>query len=70
MATFCQEQAIAVPLTSQARDVVDADQVEAALDRCRTDAPALDGALHRVRQADLDVVAHRPEVIERILALC
>jgi UDP:flavonoid glycosyltransferase YjiC (YdhE family) len=70
MATFCQEQAIAVPLTSKARDVIDTHRVEAALDRCRRDAPALEGALGRVRQADLDVVAHRPEVIERILALC
>jgi UDP:flavonoid glycosyltransferase YjiC (YdhE family) len=69
MATFCQEQGIAVPLTSKASDVVDVDQVERALDRFRTGAPAREGALRRVREADLDVMARRPEVIERILAL-
>ena len=70
MAGFCQEEAIAVPLTARARDVIDRRQVEVALDRCCNDAPALEGALRRVRQADVDVVARRPEVIERILALC
>jgi UDP:flavonoid glycosyltransferase YjiC (YdhE family) len=70
MATFCQEEGIAVPLTSRARDVIDRQQVEAALDQCRTDAPARAAALRRVRRADLDAVARRPEVIERILALC
>jgi UDP:flavonoid glycosyltransferase YjiC (YdhE family) len=68
MATFCQGLGIAVPLASKAQLAIDVDMVDLALDRCVTNREQMEDRLRQIRESDLDVMARRPEVIERILA--
>jgi UDP:flavonoid glycosyltransferase YjiC (YdhE family) len=69
MGNFCQELGIAAPLASNARHSIDVGLVDEALDMCVTNREQMDAALRQVREAELDVIARRPEVIERIFAL-
>lgn len=54
---------------SEPRGSVTADDVDAALDRLLAMGPALDEALALAHARELEVVAGRPAVVERIMAL-
>ncbi len=69
MAARARELGIAVPLAGAVLAPVSADDVEAALDRVTAEAPAMDEALARARGWELDAIAARPAVVERITAL-
>lgn len=69
MAARCDELGVAVPLAGELLGAVSADDVEAALDRAAGEAPAMDAALERARRWELETIAGRPAVVERIMAL-
>ncbi len=69
MAARCAELAIAVPLMVDGASAIDGPMVEDALRTCRSHAGDLHSALEEVRQADLEVIGRRGEVVERLLAL-
>jgi UDP:flavonoid glycosyltransferase YjiC (YdhE family) len=64
-----RELGVAVALAGAPRAPVTEDDVGAALERVAAEAPAMDAALARAHEGELDVVAARPAVLERIRAL-
>jgi UDP:flavonoid glycosyltransferase YjiC (YdhE family) len=69
MADTCRQMGIAIPLVPSVRVAIDAGLVGDAIDSCVAQRDRLAAALERARDADLDVITHRPEVVDRILAL-
>lgn len=69
IAARCQELGIAVPLAPAPLAPVSVADVRGAFDRILSGGDALRRRLAEARQWELDVIAHRPAVIERIRAL-
>jgi MGT family glycosyltransferase len=69
MAKRCQELGIAVPLTGELRGPVTAADVHAALCRVAAQRECMRERLAEARQWELDVIAGRSGVIQRILNL-
>jgi UDP:flavonoid glycosyltransferase YjiC (YdhE family) len=69
MAARARELGIAVPLADATLAPVEAADVEAALDRVTAERDAIDAALARAREWELEAIAARPAVVERIMAL-
>ena len=67
MAATCQDLGVAVPLGGPPRHVLDRRLVGDALDTCLVQSPRLATALTACRDHELDVMARRPEVVDRIL---
>ncbi|MEN3315648.1 MAG: hypothetical protein V7605_1882 [Acidimicrobiaceae bacterium] len=69
MAATCRRLEVAVSMARGAGQPVRRGDVDTALDRCQADRGRLEQALARARAWELDVIAHRPEVVERIIGL-
>ena len=69
MAKRCQELGIAVPLTGELRGPLTAAEVHAALARVAAQRECMRERLAEARQWELDVIAARGEIIQRILDL-
>ncbi len=69
LATTCQWMGIAVPIGTELRGPVTTKMVQSALDAISRDAPARRAALQRAREEELEVIAGRPAVFDRILDL-
>jgi len=68
LAARCCELRLAVPL-AESRAPVTEEHVAAALGRLSDEAPAMDAALELAHARELEVIAGRPAVIQRIAAL-
>ncbi len=69
IAARCQELGLAVPLAPEPLARVSVPDVRRALDRIASGGDELRRRLAEARQWELDVIARRPAVIERIKAL-
>ena len=69
LAARCQELGLAVPLVKAARDPLDADDVGAAIDDLIADDTRIREALARARGWELDVIASREAVVDRLLGV-
>lgn len=70
LARRCQDLGLAVPLSSDFRGPVSAEDVHAALARMEAGAADVQACLAEARQWELATIALRPAVIERIVQLC
>ncbi len=70
LAAKCQAFGLAVPLAGAARGAVTEQQVHAALATLHERRDPLRAALTAAKNYELQVIAARPDVLERILALC
>jgi UDP:flavonoid glycosyltransferase YjiC (YdhE family) len=68
LAAKCRQLGIAAPLADAPREAIMEGRIAAALDELLGD-PALPGRLQAARQHELDVIAARDTVLDRILAL-
>jgi UDP:flavonoid glycosyltransferase YjiC (YdhE family) len=68
LAERCRRLGIAVPVADTPRAPIEATRIAAALDALRND-PTLPGRLEAARQLELDVIAGRDAVLDRILAI-
>jgi len=69
LAAFCQAHGLAEPLVDELRAPLDAAAVLAGIAQVARRRPAFDAALERAHGWELDVIARRGAVIERVLAL-
>jgi UDP:flavonoid glycosyltransferase YjiC (YdhE family) len=69
MAARCAELGLAIPLVTTPRHPIDADHVEAAIDSLVADDDKIHSSLARARTWELDVIASRDEVVDRLLAV-
>jgi hypothetical protein len=60
---------MAVPLVGNVRGDASALDVDAALTACRDNREGMGSALRKAKALELDVLASRPEVVDRILRL-
>ncbi len=68
LAERCRRLGVAVPIIDTPRAPIEETRLAAALDALRND-PALPGRLQAARQLELDVIAGRDAVLDRILAI-
>ncbi len=69
LARRCQELGVALPLLTQPRGPLETGAIEAAFETLRSRRGTLDAALVRARAWEDAVMARRPAVFDRILAL-
>ena len=69
LAQLCEELGLAVRLVEEARAPLTAEAVAAGIERIVAEQADFDAALERARAWELDVIARRGEVVERMLAL-
>jgi len=69
MAATCQRLDIAVPLVEAAGHAVEPRGVDAAIETWVAARPRMDAALAHARDLELDVMARRQEVVDRIIGL-
>ena len=69
LAATCQRMGIAVPIGNVLRGPVTTEMVQSALDEISRDAPSRRAALQSARDQELEVIAGRPAVFDRILEL-
>jgi hypothetical protein len=69
MAATCERLGIAIPLARAARAPIGREDVERALAAAETRGEEMRAALARAREAEVEVIAARDEVLDRILAL-
>ena len=69
LARRCQELGLSVPLSSEFRGPVSAEDVHAALARIEADAADVQARLAEAQQWEQATIAARPSVIERIVQL-
>jgi MGT family glycosyltransferase len=69
LARRCQDLGLAVPLSSEFRGPVSAEDVQAALARIEAGAASVQARLAEARRWELATMAARPAVIERIVQL-
>jgi len=69
MAATCQRLDVAVPLVEAVGHAVEPRGVDAAIDAFVAARPRMDAALAHARDLELDVMARRQEVVDRIIAL-
>jgi len=69
LAARCQAFGVAEPLVAGLRSPIGDGDLRAALDRLATGEEAMQAALERARQWELDVMANRPTVLHQLEAL-
>ena len=69
LAQLCEDLGVAVRLVPEPRAPLTPEAVAAGLERIVAERAEFDAALERARRWELDVIARRGEVIERMLAL-
>jgi len=69
LAQLCEDLGVAVRLVPEPRAPLTPEAVAAGLERIVAERADFGAALERARKWELDVIARRSEVIERMLAL-
>jgi UDP:flavonoid glycosyltransferase YjiC (YdhE family) len=69
LAAKCRELDLAIPLATSPRAPITPDEVTSAIDRVEAEGQRLRDGLRRARGWELDVIATRAAVVDRLLAL-